>query len=227
VQHDVAAGGDRAHRRLARRQPPRDGVHPHRVGVNEPVELHLATQQAGDDGGTERGGAELAGVELRHLDVRGHDAVGAHGNAGAERGQLDAIEPFTRLPDDRQADVGIDIGVAVTRKVLERGEHAAGAQSAHVGRHVAPDLFGHLAERSRVDHRVARVVVPDEIQVGKSGELANLGSVIAHDENTATVAEAIGFVGGKCNEMLAGGFGGWTRTLDGADRTQMKCNSIE
>ena len=33
-----------------------------------------------------------------------------------ERRQLDLIEPLARLLDDRQAEMGVDIGVAVARE---------------------------------------------------------------------------------------------------------------
>ena len=63
------------------------------------------------------------------------------------------------MRDDRQAEVRIDVGVAVAGKMLQRREHAGVLQPAHqAGDHRAGPR-GILAERSDVDHRVARVVV--------------------------------------------------------------------
>jgi hypothetical protein len=45
VQHDVVAGPDRTRGGVARREALRDGIHAHRVRVDEAVELHLVAQQ--------------------------------------------------------------------------------------------------------------------------------------------------------------------------------------
>ena len=104
-------------------------------------------------------GLNSALIERGQLDVRRHDGVGARRDAGAKRRQLDAIEAVARLRDDRQTEVRVDVGVAVAGKVLERGQHAAGVQAAHVGGRQLADRVRLLAEDARVDHRVARVVV--------------------------------------------------------------------
>ena len=48
---------------------------------------------------------ERAVVERGQLDVRGHHRVGAGGDAGLERRQLDGVDPLARTRDDRQAEV--------------------------------------------------------------------------------------------------------------------------
>ena len=58
-----------------------------------------------------------------------------------------------RVLDDRQPEVRVDVGVAVTREVLQRGDHAAGLQPADVGAAEAADRRGILAVRARVDDR--------------------------------------------------------------------------
>ena len=86
-------------------------------------------------------------IERGQLDVPRHHGVGARRDAGPERRQLDAIEPVARMRDDRQTEMRVDVGVAVAGKVLERRQHAAGVQAAHVGGRQLADRVRLLAER--------------------------------------------------------------------------------
>ena len=60
---------------------------------------------------------------------------------------------------DRQSDVRVDVGVAVPGKVLRRRELAAVLRAANEERRESRDALRILAERSRVDDRVRRIVV--------------------------------------------------------------------
>ena len=82
---DPRAGLDGADGGLAGREHLRDGVHAHRVRVDEAVEAQLAAQQAGDDRSAQRGRRLGRRVERGHLDVRDHPGVGAGGDAGGAR----------------------------------------------------------------------------------------------------------------------------------------------
>ena len=158
IENHVDPRRRRPHRGLARRQHLRDRRHLHRVGIDEPVEAHLAAEQAANHLRAERG-RPLLGIDGRQLDVRHHHAGRAGGDAGPERRQLDGIEARAGMRNDRQPEMRVDIGVAVPRKMLERGEHAGVLHAPHPAGHHGAHASGILAERSDVDHRVARVVV--------------------------------------------------------------------
>ena len=91
--------------------------------------------------------------------MRRHDRVGPGCEAGPEWDQLDAVEPVARVMDDRQPEVGIHVGVAVAREMLDRGEHAARLQPFDVRGGERADPLRILAERPDVDDRIAGVVV--------------------------------------------------------------------
>ena len=124
-----------------------------------PVELHLAAQQARDDRPAERGRAELAASSAGNWMCAIITASAPAAMPCAERRQLDRLEPLARLIDDRQPEVRVHVGVAVTGKMLQRREHAAGAQAADVRGRQPADRVRLLAERARVDDGIARVVV--------------------------------------------------------------------
>ena len=73
--------------------------------------------------------------------------------------QLDAVEPRAVERDHRQAEMAVDVGVAVPGEMLERRDHPAVARAGDVGADQRGDARRILAVRADVDHRVARVVV--------------------------------------------------------------------
>jgi hypothetical protein len=156
VENHIDAGLDGAHRGLARARHPGNRRHLHRVGDDQAVEAR--TQQRVQHRVAERGRL-LVGIDRRQLDVRHHHGGGAGLDARPERRQLDRVETLARMRDDRQPEVRVDVGIAMAREVLKRGEHAAFLQPAHpAGDHLA-GLGGILAEGADVDHGIARVVV--------------------------------------------------------------------
>ena len=139
-------------------------------------------------GGLSVVGVAGVGSKRGHLDVAGHDRFGAGRDPGLERRQLDALEPLARMLDDRQAEMRVDVGVAVPGKMLERGDHAGRLQAADVGRRERADLRRILAERARVDDRVARVVVDvdDRREVDVDADGARVSTPVTRPASNAS-----------------------------------------
>ena len=159
VQEQVVAGGNGADGGLAGRHHLRHRVHTHRVGVDQTAKAEILAEETGDRRAAERRRRRRRRVERGKLDVRGHHRADTGGDAGPERRQLDLLEPFARVRDDRQAEVTVDVGVAVTGEMLERRNHATGGEAARIRHREGRDLRGILAEGAGVDHGIARVVV--------------------------------------------------------------------
>ena len=98
-------------------------------------------------------------VDRRQLDVRHHHAGGAGGDAGPEGRQFHRVQPLARMRHHRQTEMRVDVGVAVAGEMLQRRQHARILQAADPSRHHRASACRILAERSDVDHRIARVVV--------------------------------------------------------------------
>jgi len=125
VQHLIRAGQQRADRALVRRHHLRDGVHRHRVGVDEAGEADLLPQQIVENRPAERGRRGGRGVERRQLDVRRHHGADALLDAAPERHELDGLEPRAIVGDHRQTEMAVDVGVAVAGKMFDRRDHPA------------------------------------------------------------------------------------------------------
>ena len=123
-----------------------------------PVEPEIGAQQAVDDRLAE-GGRIAAVVDGGETEMRGHHGVGLGGNRGAERRELDVVEMRPRMRDRGEPEMRIDVGVAVSREVLERGHRAASREPAHPGRGEGADTRRIRAVRAGVDDRILRVVV--------------------------------------------------------------------
>ena len=96
-----------------------------------------------------------------------HDHVGPGLDAGPERHQLQGVELRVARGDDRQADVGVALRVAVAGEVLQRRQHPVVTQAVDVGLHELRDRSGVFPKRAGVDDRVERVVV----EIGVGGEV--------------------------------------------------------
>ena len=176
VQHLIGAGQQRADRAFVRRHHLGHRVHRHRVGVDEAAEPHLGPQQVVKDRPAEGRRRRRRRIERRQHDVRRHHRLGALLHAAAERQQLDAVEPRAIVGDHRQAEMAVDVGVAVAGEMLDRRDHPAVARAGDVGADQRGDALGVLAVRPDVDHRVARVVVDvgDRREVDLHAERARL-----------------------------------------------------
>jgi MFS family permease len=106
-----------------------------RVGDDQAFEAQVMLQEIGND--APRGGRDLVGIGIErwHAHVRGHDGVDAGRDGLAEGRKVDSVQLGKVLAHGRHGDVGIGGCVAVSRKVLGGGEHAAGACAANVSRH--------------------------------------------------------------------------------------------
>ena len=114
-QHAVAAGGNRADRRVGHRVAPGNRLHLEVVAQDDALVAQLLAQHA-DDARRQRRGRVL--VERRHEDMRRHDGRDLGLDGGPERHELDLAQPLGRMLDERQLQVGIGAGVAMTGKVL-------------------------------------------------------------------------------------------------------------
>ena len=120
-QHAVAAGRDRADRRVGHRVAPGNRLHLEIVAQDDALVAQLLPQHA-DDARRQRRGRVL--VERRHEDVRRHDGRDLGLDRRPERRELDFAQPVGRMLDERQLQVGIGAGVAMSGKVLAAGGHA-------------------------------------------------------------------------------------------------------
>src|SRR5438445_301051 len=140
------------------------GAHVERVGDDEALKPEGVAQQAGQDG--RREGRRLLGAgEVGDDDVRAHHDVRPGGDPGPEGDEFERIQPSVARGDAREADVGVDLGVAVTGKMFQGGEHPMIAQPAHVLRHETRDRTRIFAEGPGIDDGVRRVVV--DVGVGR------------------------------------------------------------
>ncbi len=91
--------------------------------------------------------------------MRRHHRRDARLDRGPERGQFDLVQAFERMPDHRQPEVRIDVGVAMTGKVLDAGDDPRIGQTPDRGEGSGDHLFDRVPERSGTDHRVVGIVV--------------------------------------------------------------------
>ncbi len=96
-----------------------------------------------------------------------HHRLGAGVDPDPKRRQLDAVEASPVVMDHRQAEMRIDVCIAVAREMLQRRQHAARREPLGIraGQLAHPHRI--LTERPGIDHRVARVVV----HIGHRGEV--------------------------------------------------------
>ena len=78
----------------------------------------------------------------------------------AERHQLDRVEPGARRLDDRKSAMRVDVGIAVSRKMLRGSQDVLALHSPNECGHVAADLLRILAETPGIDHRVVGIDRP-------------------------------------------------------------------
>jgi hypothetical protein len=137
-----------------------DRAHLEIVGEEHPVVAQLAAEEVGRDAARKRGGH--AGVDRLAHDVRAHQRVDTGANRGSERRELDRIETCALVEHDREIEVAVDRGVAVTGEVLAAREHAARGETARERQPQHGARLGRAGERSVADDRVRRVRVDVE-----------------------------------------------------------------
>ena len=93
-----------------------NAFHVETVGDDEAIETEAIFEKVGDDGAGERGW--VAGVEGVDLKVGYHDAANTLVNQSFKWIEFNRIEVCGGVVDDREVEVGIDIGVAVARKMF-------------------------------------------------------------------------------------------------------------
>src|SRR5918993_5536022 len=123
-QHGVAPSLDCHHGRLRDAVPGTDGLHLEVVRQHQTTVAELSLEQIVDDLGRERSGAFR--IERGDEDVRRHDGGNVRGDRGFEGDQFDGVEPIGRMLDQRQLEVRVDAGVAVSGKVLATGRNTFG-----------------------------------------------------------------------------------------------------
>ncbi len=141
-------------------------------------------------------------VEGRHHHVRGHDRRDAFRDGGAERHQLDRLEPRPFVLDDRQRVVRIDVRIAVSGKVFAARRDARALQPAYdratETRHgargggqraIADDGVGLV--RMDVEHRRVVEVDPDGSQLRRERRGEPLGQPLVVRYGRASARAAI------------------------------------
>ena len=83
--------------------------------------------------------------------MRNHDRIDPRGNPALKRRKLDRLQPRAVSGDLRNAEMRIGGGVAVTRKMLDRGHHAGLVRAANISGDQFADLLGIFSEGTRVD----------------------------------------------------------------------------
>jgi len=111
---DGPLGGDRLHLEI--------------VGEEDPVEAELGAEQAGANGSRQRGGN--TGIDLVVDHVRRHERGDASADGGAKGGELYLIEAIASVAHDRQREVAVHLGVAMSGKVLSARENVRSLQTA-------------------------------------------------------------------------------------------------
>src|SRR6266850_275345 len=91
--------------------------------------------------------------------MSGHDAARTRGNRRAERNQLESAQARAVRTNHWQINVRIRRGVAVTGKMFCSGEPAVFFDAAHERGDKLGDARGIFAKRSRVDDRIAGIVI--------------------------------------------------------------------
>ena len=98
-----------------------DALHVHAVGDDEAAEAHGTLEEAVDDGGAEGGGTQaVVGVDLQ---VGHHDAPDTGVEEAAEWVQVDGVDIGESVLDDRQLEVTVLVGVAVSGEMLGYSHH--------------------------------------------------------------------------------------------------------
>ncbi len=160
-QQHVGARDDRPHRAFAAIEQHRQALHGHGIGDDQALELELVAQQPGEHV-VRYGGGQAGGLEGRDGDVRGHDGVHAVRDGGLERLQLRGVEALARHFQTRQAQVAIDIGIAVPGKMFGGDQDTirrVGMRAFDKCGDVARYLLGIFAVGAQVDDRVQGIVV--------------------------------------------------------------------
>jgi hypothetical protein len=108
-----------------------DALHAECIGDRHAAEPQRVPQQRFHHVLPQRRRCAAVAAERGKRDVRGHDEVGAGLDRRDKWHQLDRLEPVHVCGHDWEADVGIDVGVAMARKVFGRRERAARMCAAH------------------------------------------------------------------------------------------------
>src|SRR2546423_6017053 len=96
--------------------------------------------------------------------MRAHYDTRTGVDAGAERHELHGIEVRVGGADRGQPDVRVDVRVAMSGEMLQRGKHPMLLETAHIRAHQPRDGMRVLTEGADVDDRVERIVV--DVRVG-------------------------------------------------------------
>ena len=160
IEQHVHAGIQRLHRRLSGRHAVGDRLHLHRVADDDPLKAQFLAQQILQDGLGERR-RRLLLVERRVGHMGGH-------HHRRRLLLLERLDERREIPSLERADVGlhlgaghvrIELGGAVTGKVLHAGGDPRGLKTSQRGQTVGDHRLRRRAESARTDHRVRRFAV--------------------------------------------------------------------
>ncbi len=144
-----------------------EGVHVERIGDHHTVEPDALPEQVVDHLGGQRGGQVVAPGERREGVVPDHHHPRTGFHRGAERHQLDFLEPLAVVVEHGKLIVRIDHRIALAGEMLGHRCHPFRLEPAHHRRR-------HLAHPSRV---IAEGADAERWVVGMRGQIAYRGVV--------------------------------------------------
>ena len=107
----------------------------HGQGVSEDQAFKFegVEKQVTDDGWGQGGRPSRDGIQCRNVEVGRHDAFHPAGDQVAEGREFDGVQGGTVGEDARQGQMGVEVGIAVSGKVLGACHHACGPQAFRPG----------------------------------------------------------------------------------------------
>src|ERR1043165_6924787 len=91
-----------------------------------------------------------------------HDAAHARAHGGTEGEELDAVQARRRRVDTCQLEMGVLLGVAMSRKVFPSSQHPVVLDAVNEGNAKLGDELWVFSERPKADDGVLRIVVDVE-----------------------------------------------------------------
>ena len=129
-------------------------AHIHRIGDHQSLETELLLQDSRDNRAGVCGDAGRIRFKHRSGNVRDHHGVCPGVNGRAEGWKIDLLNLFAGSIYRRHSQVRVGCRVAVSGKVLGRGQKPRAARAADIGAHQRANLRGIFSKRTSVDDRI-------------------------------------------------------------------------
>ena len=156
-ENDISPGLDGPHGGLA--GPGRTNAgHFQGVGDDQPIEAQLVTKKIVRYSWGERRRCSRR-IDGRQSHMGRHDRVDTGLDRGSEGHQFDGLQPLAVDSDHGALVVAVGRGIAMTREVFGRGQHAALSRALDIGSDHARHELGVLTIGTNVDDRIGGIVV--------------------------------------------------------------------